>query len=154
MMEITLTCSNCSSGISFTPMCDITEVCCQICEHKEQVRLEEEHLNGVLKRCPSCERQDFYKQKDFNRKIGVILFIIAALGVLWLATTSFAPYAVLPFLILYIFDFILFRKLGLVVICYKCDAVFREVANIGKIRDFDHEMNDRIIYSGHDFQGR
>lgn len=153
MMEITLTCKECGSAVSFHPDKEVKEVECQICHTNAQVHMSEEHEQGVLKVCPCCERKDFYKQKDFNRKIGVMLFVIAALLTLYMATTQYAPYSVAPFIVLYLFDFVLFKRLPPVVICYKCQTIFRKVSNINEIYDFNHEMNDRIVYSDHDFDG-
>jgi hypothetical protein len=101
---------------------------------------------GLLKDCPVCTRQDFYKQKDFNRKIGVALFILAAILSFWTYGLSLVA--------LYLVDLFLFRKLPMVAICYKCRTNFRNVSNISEIRDYDHEMNDRIVYSDHDFKGK
>ncbi len=152
-MEVTLTCPECGSAISVHPTKGVGKAKCKICEIEVPVKFTEDHHKDVLKDCPSCERKDFYKQKDFNRKIGVILFVVAALFTLYIATTEYAPYSVGPFIILYVFDFILFRKLKPICICYKCQTIFRNVKNVDEIHDFNHEMNDRIIYSDHDFEG-
>ena len=56
--------------------------------------------------------------------------------------------------VLYLLDVFLFRKLSMVAICYKCQTNFRHLTNMNEIRDFDHEMNDRIVYSDHDFKGK
>lgn len=56
--------------------------------------------------------------------------------------------------VLYLADLFLFKRLSLVAICYKCKTNFRRVENISDIRDYDHEMNDRIVYSDHDFKGK
>jgi hypothetical protein len=110
------------------------------------VHFNHEHEQGVLKECPVCSRQDFYKQKDFNRKIGVALFIIAAILSIWTYGLSLVG--------LYLVDLFLFRRLAMVAICYKCRTNFRGLANMLEIRDYDHEMNDRIVYSDHDFKGK
>ena len=146
MMEVTLTCSDCGSGINIHPDKNATEAMCPICQKSNPVKFDTEMEAGCLESCPSCERKDFYKQKDFNRKIGVILFIIAAI-------LSIYTYGI-SFIVLYLFDFVLHKKLGDVVACYKCNTLFRKVKNIDSIRPFDHEMNDRIIYADHDFEGK
>lgn len=146
MMEVTLTCSNCGSGIHIHPCVDSKKAQCGICDHEMDVIFTEEHEKGNVKTCPICERKDFYKQKDFNRKLGVVLFIIAAILSIWTYGISF--------IVLYVFDFLLYKKLGDVVVCYKCNTLFRKVANIKDIHGFDHEMNDRIVYSDHDFDGK
>lgn len=146
MMEIQITCSNCGSSIEVLPDQHSTQVDCDVCKHVMNVKFSKEHEQGVLKACPVCERQDFYKQKDFNRKIGVALFVIAAILSIWTYGLSLVA--------LYLVDLFLFRKLSLVAICYKCRTNFRKITNMSDIHDFNHEMNDRIVYSDHDFKGQ
>ncbi|MCP4912696.1 MAG: hypothetical protein GY909_06225 [Oligoflexia bacterium] len=146
MMEITFTCPECGSGIHVKPSVEATVAQCDVCSHKLPVKFNKDHEQGIVKDCPCCERKDFYKQKDFNRKIGVVLFVIAAILSIWTYGISF--------IVLYLFDLILYKILGDVVACYKCNTLFRKVSNISEIHGFDHEMNDRIVYSDHDFQGQ
>jgi len=145
-MTVTMTCTECGSGINILPSTDAKAAECDVCQEKIAVQFNEEHLQGVLKDCPCCQRKDFYKQKDFNRKIGVILFVLAAIASIWTYGLSLIA--------LWMVDFFLFRKLSQIAICYKCQTIFRNVANIEDIHDFNHEMNDRIIYSDHDFEGK
>ena len=145
-MTATFTCSECGSAIHVYPTLEAKEVDCDICSHKMSVSFNQDHLDGVIKDCPSCARKDFYKQPDFNRKIGVILFVIAAILSIWTYGISL--------IILYLLDLFLFKKLSPIVICYKCNAIFRNAKNAIEAYNFDHEMNDRIVYSDHDFQGR
>jgi len=146
MMEVTLTCSECGSGVHVLPSTEAKIAKCDVCEKETPVHFSEEHEAGILKQCPCCERKDFYSQKDFNRKIGVALFIVAAILSIWTYGISF--------LVLYAMDLILFRKLSQIAICYKCNTIFRNVSNIKEIYGFNHEMNDRIVYSDHDFNGK
>ena len=146
MMTVTLTCKNCGSAIDIIPTLDATKAECGVCKHHMDVKFNQDHMNGILKDCPCCARKDFYSQKDFNRKLGVILFVIAAILSIWTYGISF--------IVLYLFDLILFKKLGLIAICYKCQTIFRKVANVKEIPGFNHEMNDRIVYSDHDFGGK
>jgi DNA-directed RNA polymerase subunit RPC12/RpoP len=144
-MEVQFTCDECGSGIEVLPDAQSSAIKCEICSHTQPVNFTMAHEAGDLEICPSCSRKDFYKQKDFNRKIGVALFVVAAIASIWTYGLSF-PVA-------FAIDYFLFKKLSWVVICYKCDTVFRSVNNIGHFHDFNHEMNDRIKYSDHDFQG-
>ena len=146
MMEVMLTCSECGSGINIHPDQNASVAVCPICQKSNPVQFNAQMEESILEDCPSCQRKDFYKQKDFNRKIGVTLFTIAAI-------LSIFTYGI-SFIVLYIFDFILHKKIGDVVACYKCNTLFRKVKNLDSIRGFDHEMNDRIIYSDHDFEGK
>ncbi len=146
MMEVTLTCPECGSGINILPSAEADKAECNVCQHRVAVHFNADHEKGILKICPCCERKDFYKQKDFNRKIGVALFVIAAI-------LSIFTYGI-SFIVLYLFDLLLFKKLGSIAICYKCQTIFRNVLNIKELANFDHEMNDRIVYSDHDFEGK
>ncbi len=146
MMEIQITCPACQSSVEVFPDHLASKVECEICKHVIDVKFTKDHEEGILKECPVCTRMDFYKQKDFNRKIGVLLFVIAAVLSIWTYGLSLV--------VLYLLDLFLFRKLAVVAICYKCQTNFRKFKNIVEIRDYDHEMNDRIIYSDHDFKGK
>lgn len=146
MMTVQITCEECGSGNEVLPSLEADKVVCHICNHVTPLHFNENHMRGELEECPCCQRKDFYKQKDFNRKIGVILFVIAAILSIWTYGISL--------IVLYLVDLFLFRKLPMIAICYKCNTVFRNVSNISKLYDFDHEFNDRIVYSDHDFGGR
>ena len=155
MMTIHFTCKNCGSGIHVYPSASAKLIKCDICQHEESVNFEELHEKSILKTCPSCQRMDFYSQKDFNRKLGVIIFIFAALVSTVMLWIGLGPIWYLStFIVLYLLDFILFRRLNLIAICYKCNTIFRNVENISEIQGFNHEMNDRIVYSDHDFKGK
>jgi hypothetical protein len=145
-MEIQVTCSSCGSSIEVIPDINALKVQCDVCNHVQEIKFTSEHEAGILNDCPICLRMDFYQQKDFNRKIGVFLFVVAAILSIWTYGMSLVA--------LYLVDLFLFRKLSHVAICYKCRTNFRKVKNIDKIRDYDHEMNDRIVYSDHDFKGK
>jgi hypothetical protein len=146
MMSVQITCKNCGSSVEVHPDHNSTKAECGVCSHITEAHFTHEHEQGILKECPVCTRMDFYKQKDFNRKIGVMLFVIAAIASIWTYGLSLVA--------LYLVDLFLFKRLSPVAICYKCSTNFRKVANIEEIRDFDHEMNDRIVYSDHDFKGK
>jgi hypothetical protein len=146
MMEIQITCSQCGSGVEIHPDSNAKKADCGICKHITDVNFSSDHEQGILNDCPVCSRQDFYKQKDFNRIIGVALFVIAAILSIWTYGLSLV--------VLYLVDLFLFKKLALVAICYKCRTNFRRVKNMMEIRDYDHEMNDRIVYADHDFKGK
>lgn len=146
MMEVQITCGNCGSSIEVVPNRNAGKVECDVCKHQTELHFNQEHEEGKLTVCPVCSRQDFYKQKDFNRKVGVALFVVAAILSIWTYGLSLV--------VLYLVDLFLFKRLGTVAICYKCNTNFRRVQNIEEIRDFDHEMNDRIVYSDHDFKGK
>lgn len=144
-MIVQLTCKECQSSIEIIPEVNCKQVSCAVCNHVENLNFTHDHEQEVLKECPQCDRKDFYKQKDFNRKIGVFIFVVAAVLSIWTYGISL--------IVAWLIDVLLFKKVGWIVICYKCDAIFRTPQNLGKYQDFNHEMHDRIKYSDHDFKG-
>ncbi len=150
MIELQITCPECGSGINVYSNKDANAAQCNICHHIVDISFNEEHEAGVLKQCPVCQRQDFYKQKDFNRKVGVFLFVLAS--IITIVTFEYTYGSV--FFLFYLLDSFLFRRLNFIAICYKCKTIFRKVENIDSIHDYNHEMNERIVYSDHDFKGK
>ena len=141
-----ITCPECGSGIHIHPKVSAEAAQCSVCQHVVELNCSTDLEGGQVKQCPVCGRHDFYSQKDFNRKIGVLLFIVAAIA-------SIYTYG-LSLVFLYLIDLFLFRKLKPIVVCYKCQTIFRNAKNAHEIPGFDHEMNDRIIYADHDFKGK
>ena len=146
MMQVQITCSQCGSGVTVHPSLTANAAQCDVCKHVTTLKFTEAHVANRLECCPVCERKDFYQQKDFNRVIGAAMFVVAACLVPWTYGLSL--------LALYLLDVFLFRRLSMIAICYKCKTIFRQIANMNEIREYDHEMNDRIVYSDHDFQGK
>ncbi len=149
MMEVQMTCPECSSSINVYASKDADAAQCPVCHYVAEVKFNEDHEKGVLKVCPCCQRQDFYQQKDFNRKVGVFLFVLAS--ILTVLTFEYTYGGI--FFLFYLLDSFLFRRLNSIAVCYKCSSIFRKVVNIDDIYEFNHEMNDRIVYSDHDFKG-
>lgn len=151
LLKIHYTCKSCQSGNEVLSPSDVTEMTesydkCHVCNAEQLLNFYPENDACKLHQCIVCSRKDFYQQKDFNRKMGVVLFVIAAILSIWTYGISL--------IVLYLVDLVLFSRLGNIVICYKCQTIYRNVANLSEIRPFDHEMNDRIIYSDHDFEGK
>lgn len=155
MMTVQFTCKNCGSGVHVYPETTAHKIQCDICQTEQVVKFDHNHEASILKDCPGCERKDFYSQKDFNRKLGVMLFVLAAVISTIMLYFGINPIWYLStFIVLYALDFVLFRRLKQIAICYKCHTVFRDVANVEEIPGFNHEMNDRIVYSDHNFHGK
>ncbi len=155
MMTVHFTCKNCGSGIHVYPSLEANRIQCEICQTQQEVHFDQNHMEAILKDCPCCQRKDFYSQKDFNRKLGVIIFVVAAIISTIMLWYGLGPQWYLStFIVLYAMDFLLFRRLNMIAICYKCATIFRNVSNIEQVPGFNHEMNDRIVYADHNFEGK
>ena len=100
MMTVHITCPECGSGINIYPSKEASSASCDICQKEVPVKFDASSYKNELESCPCCFETKFYKQKDFNRKIGVILFVIAAILAIWTYGVSL--------IVLYLFDLILF----------------------------------------------
>jgi hypothetical protein len=71
-------------------------------------------------------------QKDFNPRLGILIFII---GVIFSYHTYFISLFVATLI-----DFILYQVLKTVTICYRCRAVYRGFEEDPTHRGFDHNL--------------
>jgi hypothetical protein len=146
MMTVQITCPHCKSSIEIYPDTQASIALCEVCQHEVPVHFNSTHLNSELTDCAVCGRQDFFIQKDFNRALGVSLFVLAAILSIWTYGVSL--------IVLYLCDLFLFRKLRYVAVCYKCNTIYRGAQNTLQLPEFNHEMHDRIVYSDHNFHGK
>ena len=137
-----ITCPECGSSIQVYLNEKAEAAKCTVCEHEVKLHVTDDHLKDELFSCVVCKRKAFYHQKDFNRAVGVTLFIIAAIFVPWTYGLSLVG--------LWLVDFFLFRKILMIWICYKCNTIYRGAANLKEIPEFDHQLHDRIVYSDYD----
>ena len=72
---------------------------------------------GIVERCGACGHDKFYLQKDFNPRLGLLIF---AIGVIFSYHTKFISLFVATAI-----DFILYYTIPTVTICYQCRAIYR-----------------------------
>lgn len=85
---------------------------------------------GVLERCAVCNDDGFYLQKDFNPRLGILIF---AIGVIFSYHTKF-----LSLLIATAIDFVLYYALPTVTVCYQCRAIYRKFKENPRHQGFNH----------------
>ncbi len=82
-----------------------------------------------LERCPVCDGREFYAQRDFNRRLGLGLVVVGAI-LAW-------PTRGVSLLAVVLLDLALYFLLPRIVICYRCEAVFRGLPREGAHPAFD-----------------
>ena len=89
-----------------------------------------------LDRCPVCGCEHLYRQKDFNKRLGVALVVVAVV----LAYFTFG----LSLLTIALVDWLLFPRIQEVGICYQCKATVRSDNKdvIGKLPVFELGLHD------------
>tara|TARA_B100000700_G_scaffold227001_1_gene250605 strand:- start:18424 stop:18834 length:411 start_codon:yes stop_codon:yes gene_type:complete len=106
------------------------EIACSFCNEE---RIIVNSNDWPFKVCPFCDCAQFYKRKDFNQLIGCFIIIIGAI---------FVPFTFgLSLVILLILDYLLYKKVSEILVCYKCQTEFRNFGLIEKnIDQFNHHI--------------
>ncbi len=111
---------------------------CPNCKKEYDITLSKNmQQGGKVDRCVICDRIRFYVQKDFNARLGIAIF---ALGVIF----SFHTYFISLFVATLI-DFVLYKVLNTVTICYHCRAIYRGFEEDPAHRGFDHELAMSLV---------
>ncbi|MFQ5637822.1 MAG: hypothetical protein ACE5IR_07470 [bacterium] len=106
---------------------------CPHCSHSVTLQSSRSmQSGGLVDRCLICDRNRFYVQKDFNARLGILIFIV---GVAFSYHTYFLSLAVATLI-----DFILYKVLQTVTICYHCRAIYRGFKEDPTHRGFDHDL--------------
>ncbi|HEY8712413.1 MAG TPA: hypothetical protein VIM68_06045 [Thermoanaerobaculia bacterium] len=93
--------------------------------------------NSLITQCAACGHEELYVQKDFNRMTGIALVAAGAV---------FVPWTYWPLIAVTILDYIIWRVVKNVIVCYDCQAVHRGYAENPAIKPFDLVVHDRHVY--------
>ena len=93
---------------------------------------------AIVSRCTACEHDQLYFQKDFNRTTGVALVAVGAVFVPWTYGISLLAVTIL--------DYIVWRVVKDVIVCYQCQAVHRGYPPNPELKPFDLVIHDRHVY--------
>ena len=111
----------------------------RVCEHCDAaILIEAPPENAVISRCAACEHDQLYFQKDFNRTTGVALVAVGAVFVPWTWGLSLLAVTIL--------DYIVWRLVKDVIVCYRCQAVHRGYPPNPELKPFDLVVHDRHVY--------
>ena len=93
---------------------------------------------AIVDRCAACEHGELYFQKDFNRRTGIALVVAGSIFVPWTYGLSLLAVTIL--------DYIVWRIVKDVIVCYECQAVHRGYPPNPRILPFDLVIHDRHVY--------
>jgi len=93
---------------------------------------------ALIERCAACGHDQLYFQKDFNRTTGIALVVVGAVFVPWTWGLSLLGVTIL--------DYIVWRMVKDVIVCYRCQAVHRGYPPNPAIKPFDLVVHDRHVY--------
>ena len=94
-------------------------------------------------RCLVCPSTDLFVRKDFPQRLGVTLVAIGIVGssIAWGYGQTYLTFAILFATALA--DVLLYTFVGEQLMCYRCHAEYRGVANMDRHKAFDLETHER-----------
>jgi hypothetical protein len=93
--------------------------------------------DALIERCAACGHDELYVQKDFNRTTGIALVVLGAVLV---------PWSYVPLIAITVLDYVIWRVVKNVIVCYRCQAVHRGYGENPSIKPFDLATHDRHVY--------
>ena len=125
-MQVLVKCPQCAAGLPIGAADAGDDIQCGRCGRKIALDVSD-HLRAdrAVDKCPVCSGTDFYVRKDFNPQLGVAAVACAAVisAIFYWYKLDAVAYAVLAGAAL--LDFVVYRFLKLVTVCYRCHAEFR-----------------------------
>ncbi len=99
--------------------------------------------NGRLRRCLICPSTDLYARKDFPQRLGVLIVTIGFMAscVTWAYERPIATFAILFSTALV--DVVLYLFMPNAVMCYRCGAQYRGLAESDDYEGFHLETHER-----------
>lgn len=141
-MNITYICPACDAPVRTHFDATTRELDCPHCQQRLTVPGGAVEENRV-RRCLVCPSMDLFVRKDFPQRLGVLIVAVGILGssIAWY-------YANLPwtFGILFataLIDVLLYSFVGDALMCYRCQAQYRGVAEMDSHGNFDLETHER-----------
>ena len=141
-MNVTYACSSCDAAVRQEFDEQSKSLACPACRH--EITLPEGAVSGErVRRCLVCPSHDLYMRKDFPQRLGVLLVGIGIVG------SSIAWYnANLPWTFGILFatalaDLLLFMFVGNALMCYRCGAQYRGVAEMETHGQFNLETHEK-----------
>ena len=103
-----------------------------MCPHCQEHWAEIQDKDEIFSRCLMCGCRQFYLAKDFNQLLGCFVVLIGIILVPFTWGLSLATFALL--------DWLLYRKVKNVIVCYKCGCEFRNFQTTVRFKSFMHHI--------------
>lgn len=91
---------------------------------------------GVVDLCMVCGKDLFYLQKDFNRTLGCAIIVLGAVASLYTYGLSLLAAAAV--------DWVLYKRLPDVTVCYFCNSIYRGFAANPKHKGYDLNIGELV----------
>lgn len=135
-MDVNFRCKQCGHGHWVEEFDEPSAMVCRSCQNEQTIDPSRGlDANGKLKQCWVCGCDWLYRQRDFNRKLGVGIVAVAAIF-------SVKTYG-LSLLVAAIIDALLYWKLSEIALCYHCETIHRGFKLPESIQSYDLATHER-----------
>ncbi|RMF88254.1 MAG: hypothetical protein D6736_10945 [Nitrospinota bacterium] len=141
-LTVTLPCTRCQTPI--THDLSKAELCCPQCGQQIGLHLSEKlQREGIVESCVVCQCPQVYERSDLHPRFGMMVAALACVisFILFALDQVILAFAVL--VVATLFDWLLYRWLGKVVCCYRCEAEYRNYNRQGRYPGFDLALKER-----------
>jgi len=116
------------------------DLSCPACDHKRTVDTSDWTADTptLIERCAICACKHLYQQKDVNRALGCAILLVGIVFVPWTYGLSLVALSLV--------DLVLYWRLPLNVVCYKCDTAYRDARPSPRQNEFDLLKHDVLKY--------
>ena len=141
-MNVTYACPSCHEGVRLQFDANTRELTCPHCQGSIAIDAKIVTDNRV-KRCLVCPSTDLFVRKDFPQRLGVALVVAGIVGssIAWYYSNLFWTFGILFATAL--IDVVLYMVVGNALMCYRCGAQYRDVAELDSHRQFDLETHEK-----------
>jgi hypothetical protein len=141
-MHVTYACQVCHSAVRQEFDDSTQALSCPHCQ--QSIKLPAGAVEGErVRRCLVCPSYDLYVRKDFPQRLGVLLVAIGIIGssIAWYYASLAWTFGIL--FATAIADLLLFTLVGNALMCYRCGAQYRGVAEMESHGGFNLETHEK-----------
>lgn len=131
-MQLRFHCPHCDLPMRLSRWDSLQNLTCPKCEQAISTHVDQSAQNLHLKHCLACGSKELFRQKLFNRNLGVGIVILGVIA------SFFVMPPVLPLVVVGLIDFLLYVFLPFMIVCYACDAEHRGFIVPKDMPHFDH----------------
>ena len=142
-MNVTFACPNCKSYNREKISAETTSVSCRGCAL--QIDTPTKAIDGeTLHRCIVCPSKELFIRKDFPQWLGILIVVVGFIlsSIAWWDSRPLWAYAIL--FATAAIDVVLYLTVGEALVCYRCNAHYRGVANLDDHSGFNLETHEKF----------
>lgn len=141
-MNVTYACPVCHEGTRAEFDSHTHQLTCNACA--QELTVPADAVDGSrVRRCLVCPSADLFVRKDFPQRLGVLIVLVGIVGssIAWYYAQLYWTFGIL--FVTALVDVLLYTLVGDALMCYRCQAQYRGVAEMDSHGMFDLETHER-----------